>query len=134
MSQTMGITISSPLPVLSDEDRIPPFDYKTFFIEDAEDPTRFPPIKDMTGPWAPQAEDTSPEAWEKVRKQWDGTPAFGNNAAEEFVKMWSELEYFKWDIEGDNALKGQRPKNLLKDEETFGKLVLEVPRLGVAAA
>lgn len=132
ISQAIGITISSPLPVLS-KDQIPSFDFRTFFIEDADTPSGFPDVNDMTGPWEPQAEDNTPEAWENVRKQWNGKPGFGNNAADDFVKLWSELEYFKWDTTGDNALTGQKPKNLLKDEQTFGKLFLEVPRLGVVA-
>lgn len=133
VSQAMGITVSSPHPVLS-EDQIPPFDYKTFFIEDAAKPFGFSVVNDMTGPWEPQAEDSTPKAWENVRKQWDSTPGFGENAADDFIKLWSELEYFKWDTTGDNALTGQKPKKLLKDEETFGKLFLEAPRLGVAVA
>ncbi|KAF5856155.1 hypothetical protein ETB97_007812 [Aspergillus alliaceus] len=47
VSQAMGITISSPLPVLSTEDKLLPFDYKTFFIQDAGPPWPFPNINSI---------------------------------------------------------------------------------------
>ncbi|KAI9935076.1 hypothetical protein MW887_000697 [Aspergillus wentii] len=135
VSQATGITISSPLPVLSNEDKIPPFDYKTFFIQDAGGPYHFPDINQQQDAWEPENEDTSQGAWETVRKQWDGPPGFGGDAADAFVKLWANQEYFKWDLTKDQTITGQKPGNiLLKDEETFGSSFLEVPRLGTAAA
>ncbi|KAE8381122.1 hypothetical protein BDV26DRAFT_302156 [Aspergillus bertholletiae] len=145
VSQIMGIRISSPLPALSTDDKIKPFQYKKFFISTAgKESYPFPRVPTVEELWKPDDEDTTPGAWEKVRNQWNGTPKYGAGAGERFVDLWKRLSFAQWDTQpaAQQALDtphvvpmtGKAPANLLNDKAKFAKLFLEVPRMGIAAA
>lgn len=145
MTQITGICISSPLPALSTKDKIKPFQYKKFFINTAGKASyEFPRVPTVEKLWDPQVEDTTKEAWEKVRNQWNGTPKFGAGAGEKFVDTWKKLSFAQWDTEppakpAPDAPKvapitGKAPTNLVNDKVKFAKLFLEVPRMGIATA
>ncbi|KAJ5105022.1 hypothetical protein NUU61_002369 [Penicillium alfredii] len=140
-----GICISSPLPALSINDKIKPFQYKKFFINTAGNKSyEFPRVPTVEKLWDPQDENTTPEAWENVRNQWNGEPKYGAGAGENFVDTWKKLSFAKWDTKppanpAPDAPKvapmtGKPPTYLLNDKVKFAKLFLEVPRMGMATA
>lgn len=129
----MGLTVSSPNPVLS-SDIIPAFPYATFFIEDvSEEPYQFPALAHSNPDWYPTVEDPDADNWEIARLLWSGTPGLGENAAQTAVAIWASLDIFRWDLTTVGALSGDSPKTLI-DKDVFSTLYLEAPRVGVAAA
>ncbi|KAF7590765.1 hypothetical protein BBP40_002380 [Aspergillus hancockii] len=126
----MAIQISSPKPVLSTDDTLPPFKYKTFFNENvSKEPFPFPDICLARVAWYPQAAGAPADMWKKVRDQWDGTPKMGIDAPDNAVKLWAGLSVTKWKLDTPGALSGKKPANLLK-KGVFETLFLEAPRLG----
>lgn len=127
----MGLQVSSPLPVLSTDDKLPSFDYKTFFIKDAGEKRRFPSTLDSDPTWLPDEDED--DLWEKVRTQWDGQPKLGDDATERAVKLWADLSFAKWSVGEQGDISWEKPSKLL-EPATFDTLFLEAPRMGAAAA
>ncbi|KAL2262120.1 hypothetical protein VTK26DRAFT_2418 [Humicola hyalothermophila] len=140
---TMGLTISSPAPALSD-DHIAAFDYLDYFnrdvatghfpARDASDPAFGPaPIT----PQPPPASATN--EWEQVRSQWAGAPGFGPGAGQKAVDLWLGLGFVKagWRVDGNGggggdgglAMTGAAPTEMLLLEGVFDELYLEAPRM-----
>ncbi|KAF5856160.1 hypothetical protein ETB97_007817 [Aspergillus alliaceus] len=142
VNHIMGICISSPLPELSTKDLIKPFEYKKFFISTAgKQSYPFPRVPTVKKLWDPEPEDTTTEAWETVRNQWNGQPKFGAGAAERFVDLWASLSFAQWNSRRreengpkDAPITGKAPTNLVGDKVKFAQLFLEVPHMGIAAA
>ncbi|KAH8693993.1 hypothetical protein BGW36DRAFT_399182 [Talaromyces proteolyticus] len=137
VNQIMGICISSPLPELSNKDLIKPFEYKKFFISTAgKQSYPFPRVQTIEKLWDPEPEDTTTEAWETLRNQWNGQPKFGIGAAEKFVDLWWDTKPKEKDELKDAPITGKAPTNLVGDQakSEFAKLFLEVPRMGTVAA
>lgn len=124
----MSIKISSPGPVLSEDDKLPAFDFKQFFKQDAGKVRHFPLIADSSKNWLPEEEER--DQWKVVRAQWNGTPHYGDDAAGQAVQLWADLSFTKWDLKAPGAISGKKPSRLL---EAFNTLFLEVPKLAVSA-
>jgi hypothetical protein len=127
----MGIQISSPSPVLSLNDTLPAFDYKTFFVEDAEK-NPFPEILAANPKWYPRPVDKPEEMWDRVREQWNGPPGLEDGAAKA-VSLWANLSFAKWDLTKPGMISGAKPGNLLK-KDVFDSLFLEAPRIAAASS
>ncbi|XXG94183.1 hypothetical protein Hte_000435 [Hypoxylon texense] len=127
----MSIQITSPVPVLSTDDKLPSFDYKTFFIKDAGDERHFPTTKDAKPTWLPDQDGEN--LWERVRSQWNGQPKLGEGATEQAVKLWADLSFTQWHVGESGDVSWEKPSELL-EAETFDTLFLEAPRMGAATA
>ena len=134
---TMGVTLSSPTPVIS-ADIIPAFKYDTYFIRDAGD-VNFPAPHDADTAWYPRpALDTNDDdEWEAVRSQWAGAPVLGEGAAQTAVGLWAALSFARWEVQAKPGdISGRAPVDIMlrKDTHTFQTLYLEAPRMAAVAA
>jgi len=133
---TMGVTLSSPTPVIS-ADIIPAFKYDTYFIRDAGD-VNFPAPHDADAAWYPRPPpDANDDGWEAVRSQWAGPPGLGEGAAQTAVGLWAALSFARWEVEAKPGdISGRAPVDILlkKDTNTFQTLYLEAPRMAAVAA
>ncbi|KAA8897745.1 hypothetical protein FN846DRAFT_783189 [Sphaerosporella brunnea] len=125
---TMGITVASPRPVLS-EDKIPKFNFVHAMAQDVFSPGEqrpdFPEVESVGGRFLPSKPEDGPKQWTVVKEAWS-TPEAAT-AATQVLATWRKA--FKW--EDKEAVRGEPPKFAIQN---FEEVYMSAPLLCAATA